>query len=181
MLNINFLLIVITIFKYVFGISKVHLHIPNWLHMRHKMLFHLYIAIIDKFTRNFKQTLMLCLNHLINWALNAYKSITFVNTKAIIIVMIRCCLFLINHIGNILKYFWKIIDCCFITVGFRFFCFLFGIVKDFLLLFLAIYNYWIIALIWFISLSTSFNSWIVVLNVDVAIRLINFVCLCIFF
>ena len=31
-------------------------------------------TIIDKATRNFEQTSMLCLNHVINWAYNADKS-----------------------------------------------------------------------------------------------------------
>ena len=77
-------------------------------------------TIIDIASRNFKQTSMLCLNHIINQASNADKSDFFVKTKVIIIIMNRYYLVLNNHIRNCLKCFCKIIDCCSLTVRFIF-------------------------------------------------------------
>ena len=133
-------------------------------------------TIVDNAIRNIKQTSMLCLNHITNRAYNADKSVIFVKIKVIIIIMNRCYLVLNNYIRNCLKCFCKIIDCCYTTVRFTF------------LLVVFVWHSWGfpfpffgIGIIWLIFLLTSFNSWIVVLNICIVIRLISLICLCIVF
>ena len=133
-------------------------------------------TIVDNSTQNFKQTSMLCLNHIINWVYNAYKSNIFVKTKVIIIIIImfRCCLVLINYIKNIFECFWKIINCCFITARLNFLLlFLFGIIEYFLFIYLEFITFEFLllygwSLCWPVSTLELF-SWIFVLLLDLSI------------